>query len=85
MQVVKVCVRTMTTSREDDTKYEYFTSMQNARGAWHDLWMHHIPERALFEATQLAQFLGIKVTPLIINGEEVILDEIMKSMLSEDD
>lgn len=83
-QITKVFVRRMTTSREDDTKYEHFVVMQNVKGREMEMWMHHIPSRALFEATEIANFVGIKVTPLIIDGVEVELDEIEKLMLHEE-
>ena len=83
-QVTKVEVRRMTTSRNDETKYEHFVVATNAQGKTMDFWMHYIPERALFEATEMANFFGIKVTPLIIDGVEIELDEISRFMLEDD-
>ena len=80
-QVKRVFVGRMTTSREGPTKYEHFTTLENMDGKQMTMWMHHEPERALYEATEMAMFFGLEVEPLIIDGKTVELDDISKSML----
>lgn len=81
MTVKRVFVRRMTTSREGPTKYEHFVSAENADAEIIDFWMHHEPEHALYGATELAQFLGLEVEPLLIDGKPVELDHISLLML----
>lgn len=80
MTLTRVFVRRMTTSRDGPTKYEHFVTAQNTAGRLMDFWMHHEPTHALVEATMLANFAGLQVEPLVIDGVMVELDEIDKMM-----
>lgn len=81
---VSLVVRRMSTSREGPTKYEHFTVLRNGHGKDLDLWMRHNPSEALYQAFEVAQHLGVDVDPLVIEGEPVQLDDVMKMMLRKD-
>lgn len=82
--VTRLYVSRMVTSRTDETKYEHFVMLVNSAGKELSLYMRHNPVEALFQAHELAQFMDLPVTPLMIDGEEVQLDEISKLMLRKD-
>lgn len=81
MPATKVSVGRMTTSRDGPTKYEHFVTIHNDRDETIQMTMHYQPERAVYEATDLAAFLGVPLQPLVIEGVTVELDDLHKSML----
>jgi hypothetical protein len=81
MAATKVSIGRMTTSRTDDTKYEYWVTIHNDKGETITPWMHYKPERSLFEAIDLAAFLGVPYEPLKIDGVVLELDNFDKRML----
>jgi hypothetical protein len=85
MPIVKTSVARMTTSRTDDTKYEYYVMMHRDDGRTRELYMHYLPERSLYEAMSLAKFLHVPCDPLVVDGSPVELDGTLKSMLENDD
>lgn len=82
-RVVKALVQVMETSRKDDTKFEYFASLQNSDGKYMTMYMFHYPIRALYQAIEMAKFMGIPCDPFIIDGKEVELDAVSKLMLED--
>lgn len=83
MAIVDVKIRCMTTSREDDTKYEHFVVLINNEGECLDYYMSTIPSRAVYMATEFAQFAGLEMKPYYHLNELVELDEIEKFMLEK--
>lgn len=81
MPVTKVSVGRIVTTREGPTKYEHFVTIHNDRDETMQMTMHHQPERAVYEATDLAAFLGVPLQPLVIDGVVVELDAMHKTML----
>lgn len=82
--VTKISVGRATTSRTGPTKYEHFVIIHNNAGQDFSQHMRHKPEEALFLAMELALFMGVPCDPLSIDGKQIELDDMLKSMLPDE-